>query len=135
MARTRIRAAAIIIRDGKILLMHRIKRKREYFVIPGGGVETGETWEETLIREVKEETSMDVVDYKLLFMANAAPGRKKDPYFVCSVSGEAVLGGEEREFNSVENFYELIWVPLSKLSSTNLLPRNIKMILMKHYRV
>jgi ADP-ribose pyrophosphatase YjhB (NUDIX family) len=33
------RAAAVIIKDGKILLMRRVKNGREYFVFPGGGIE------------------------------------------------------------------------------------------------
>lgn len=63
---------AIIIRNGKILLE---KRKNEpgkgKWSVPGGLVELGETTEETAIREVKEETNLevenpehiDVVDY------------------------------------------------------------------------
>jgi ADP-ribose pyrophosphatase YjhB (NUDIX family) len=41
----RKRATAIIIENGKILLIKRIKSGMEYFVVPGGGVEEGETLE------------------------------------------------------------------------------------------
>lgn len=60
----RIRAGGILIQDDKILLMHRIKEKdgiiNEYYVIPGGGVESGETLDDTIIREIKEEIGIDV---------------------------------------------------------------------------
>ena len=47
--------------DGNILL---IKRKyppyKDYFALPGGGVEKGESQKQALIREIKEETNLDI---------------------------------------------------------------------------
>ncbi|MEI8328023.1 MAG: NUDIX domain-containing protein [Candidatus Taylorbacteria bacterium] len=63
--RTKTRATAIVIRDGHALLIHR-KNEKEYFVFPGGGVEKGETPERAVIREVMEETSIEVRLVKLL---------------------------------------------------------------------
>jgi 8-oxo-dGTP pyrophosphatase MutT (NUDIX family) len=40
-----MRAGAFIVDKGKILLIHRFFQGREYYVIPGGGVEEGETIE------------------------------------------------------------------------------------------
>ncbi len=59
-----MRAVAIVISKGKILLIHRFN-KRDYYVFPGG-VEKNEIPEEAVIREMKEETSLDVeIDKKL----------------------------------------------------------------------
>jgi 8-oxo-dGTP diphosphatase len=49
-------AYGIIIRDGQILLTQQYKK----FMLPGGGIELGETPEQAVIREVKEETGFDV---------------------------------------------------------------------------
>ena len=48
----------IIIKDGKIAMMH--SKKFDYYKLPGGGIEPGETLEETLIREVREESGLIV---------------------------------------------------------------------------
>ena len=50
----------IIVENGKLLAMFRRRinnknEKIEYYVIPGGGIENGETKEETFIRELNEE--------------------------------------------------------------------------------
>src|SRR3990167_7099383 len=40
--------------------------KKKYWTPPGGGIEKGETWQEALIREVKEETNMKVLHQELI---------------------------------------------------------------------
>ncbi len=52
-------ARAIIMRDGKLALIH--NGKRDYYMFPGGGIEEGETKEEALIREVREESGLVVI--------------------------------------------------------------------------
>ena len=48
----------IIIKDGKIAMIHSLKY--DYYKLPGGGIEEGEAYQETLIREVKEESGLVV---------------------------------------------------------------------------
>ncbi|MFH0770735.1 MAG: NUDIX domain-containing protein [Candidatus Peregrinibacteria bacterium] len=57
--------ALIVNPEGKIFLMASPKWKGKY-VIPGGHVELGETLEDALRREVKEETNLDIFDIKFL---------------------------------------------------------------------
>lgn len=57
------------IRDGKILLEERIHEGDKFFgfiIIPGGGVETGENFEQALFREAKEEGGVEITDYLLV---------------------------------------------------------------------
>jgi nucleoside triphosphatase len=51
--------------DGKILLI-KGKKFKDRYVIPGGHIEVGETFEEALRREVKEETGLDIENIQLL---------------------------------------------------------------------
>ena len=53
-----VRAGVMIIKDGKVLL-HKNDNKDNY-CLPGGGVKFLESSDETVIREVKEETGMDI---------------------------------------------------------------------------
>ena len=52
-------ARAIIIKDGKIAMVY--SKKYNYYKFPGGGIEAGEYMEDTLIREVLEETGLCVI--------------------------------------------------------------------------
>lgn len=85
---------AVIERDGKIML---IKRKNEPFkgdwAIPGGFVEYGESTEDAIIREAKEETGLDITP-KALLGVYSKPGR--DPRgHVVSICYVATATGEE----------------------------------------
>lgn len=61
-------AAAIIVNeDGEILLQSRTDNNR--WGLPGGCQEVGETFEEVVIREVKEETNLDVTEDNLELIA------------------------------------------------------------------
>jgi mutator protein MutT len=51
----------VVVRDGKVLLVRRGKEPlKGRWVIPGGTVELGETLEEAVTREVREETGIEV---------------------------------------------------------------------------
>ncbi|MFP4173447.1 MAG: NUDIX domain-containing protein, partial [Candidatus Hydrogenedentota bacterium] len=56
----RIRVAAIAVRDGAILLVRHEKHGERYWLLPGGGVDFGETLTEALAREVREETGLAI---------------------------------------------------------------------------
>lgn len=56
---SRSSARAIIIKDGKIAMVH--SRKYNYYKFPGGGIEADECMEDALIREVLEETGLCVI--------------------------------------------------------------------------
>ncbi|MDE7201485.1 MAG: NUDIX domain-containing protein [Lachnospiraceae bacterium] len=60
-----LRVAGILIQNNKIVVQ-RDKNGSEY-AIPGGHVKIGETTEEALIREYKEETGADVKCERLLW--------------------------------------------------------------------
>ena len=56
--------AAVIFREGKVLCVQRAEHEKEYISLkwefPGGKVEVGECREEALVREIREELSVDI---------------------------------------------------------------------------
>ena len=56
--------AAVIVRDGKVFCVQRGEHIRDYISLkwefPGGKVEVGESREEALVREIREELSVDI---------------------------------------------------------------------------
>lgn len=119
------RAAVIVIKNNKILLIYRRKNDAEYFAVPGGHIENGESPEIAAIRELREETNLNTeIDY--LFLENESNKWHNYFYMAKNAEGESRLSAEELERNSKENFYELKWVDLSKISEINLLPIKLK---------
>ena len=70
------RCQGAIIRDHQILLITHQERDtgRSYWVIPGGGLESGETPEQCTRREMQEETGLEVQVNRLLFPAEENRG-------------------------------------------------------------
>lgn len=119
------RSAVIILKDENILLMHRNKFGEEYFSIPGGTIEPGESPEQTAVREIKEETNLDVVLDKLLW--EIEDERHQDYYFLAkSFSGEMALGGPELARQATGNLYDLQWIKIKDLRNILLYPESIK---------
>jgi 8-oxo-dGTP diphosphatase len=53
--------SAAILRDGKILIVRRARKPAlGVYTLPGGVVEAGETLEDAVRREVREETALDI---------------------------------------------------------------------------
>ncbi len=119
------RSAVIIKKDGKILLMHRHKFNEEYYTLPGGTIENDENIEQTALREIKEETNLDIVLDKLLW--EIEDEHHHGYYFlVKSFSGKLKLGGPELERAKAGNLYNLEWVEIKNLQNILLYPEIIK---------
>jgi 8-oxo-dGTP pyrophosphatase MutT (NUDIX family) len=88
-----------IIADHHILLIQHKEHSsgRTYWVFPGGGIELGESEEECVIREMKEETNLDVAIVGLLLDEPGHPDgvyKWNKTYLCWSVYGEASPGFE-----------------------------------------
>lgn len=55
----RIRVSAILRREGRVLLIRQEKAGREYWLLPGGGVNGGETLLDAVQRELTEECGIE----------------------------------------------------------------------------
>lgn len=119
------RAVAIIIRNNKLLLIHRQKPGRDYHVLPGGHLKPGETPEEACVREAKEETNLTItLKEKLCTIYNH--GRLEHYFLAGKKQGEIMLGGPELKRYSPDDRYDLEWVELGRLQHINLKPTLIR---------
>ncbi len=85
----------IIRKKGLIAMMHSLKYG--YYKLPGGGMEKGETHEETLIREVAEESGLQVIPASIRpfgYVKRMEKGAREDIfiqenfYFFCDAKEE-----------------------------------------------
>jgi len=118
------RAVAIIIRDDKLLVFHRIKDGEEYYAFPGGSVEDGETREEAVVRELKEEMCIDIKIDKFLFSFYVSPnrsdhGRTNYYYLITEFSGIPALGGPEKERHAQGDQFFIHWMSIKDIAKTN----------------
>ena len=89
----RVRVAAIIVKGDSILLVRHEKGAASYWLLPGGGLEFGESLVDGLCREVREETCLEVrVGDLVLASDSIAPDRSRHVVNLC-FTGE-VIGGE-----------------------------------------
>lgn len=68
MARTEqveLTCLCLIYKEDKILLQNRIKKDWKGYTLPGGHIEPGESFVDAVIREMKEETGLDIRNPKL----------------------------------------------------------------------
>lgn len=139
----RQRVSAVIVKDGKILLIRRVKPGEEYFIFPGGGVDEGETLEEALIREVKEELSLDVITHKFLFSlenievpqtTTIHKGNRNEYYYLIEeYPGIPEIGGPEKKRASETNQYHIEWVEIKRmLQMKNIFPESGIELLIAH---
>ncbi len=87
----------VVLRDNKVLMIKRAKKEGELlWAFPGGKVEDGETLEEAVVREVYEETGVNVSVNSLLGDRVHPNTLVKMTYFLCDyVTGEVRILDEE----------------------------------------
>lgn len=94
-----IRYQGAVVRDHHILLLRNCEHAsgREYWLIPGGGIQDGETPQECLVRELGEETHLQVSVERLLFKEaweSDETYQGAETYLCAPLSGVARPGSE-----------------------------------------
>ena len=131
-----IRVAGIVPMSGGFVLMHRknvVRNKdyQEYYTFPGGHLEEGETLEEGVIREIKEEFGIHVKVVRKLYEFENSRVNMKEYFFLCEyVDGEFGTGDGEEFFNNPEYKDSGEYIPeivkRENISELILLPLEIK---------
>lgn len=128
-------AGVIVSSDNKILMGkgHKGSVYKDCWLIPGGGVDEGETKLQTLVREIKEEAGLDVSSYETELVEDAATGESEKTlrdtnervlvhmhFFTYRI--KIPLLAEDIKAQAGDDLVELEWVPLDKISTYELSP-------------
>ena len=111
----RNRSMALVVRDEKILMVQALRRGRLFWELPGGGIETGETPEETALRELQEECGLAGVVNRSLNTLHCKDGSVEYVFLVDVPRNqkETVGGDPEATEQTIKN---VSWKKLAELS-------------------
>ncbi len=114
-------------RGESLALIKRVKPHRQYFALPGGGVEEAEYTEDGAVREAKEELGL-AVEIKRLVAVVERIERGKITHLQMYYRAEIVSGtfgsgrGEKFPRTEPHGSYEPIWTPLRELHEHEVYP-------------
>lgn len=113
----RCRSVAVVTRSGKILMERVFYFGREFFTLPGGGIEEGETPEQAVLRELKEECGLDGTVVRPLAKLYKEDGAAEYSFEVSIPAGhEPVTGYDPEELADDPPLKEVLWMKLSEIS-------------------
>lgn len=131
---------AILIHEGRILLIRNQDHVGEYYICPGGGQEHGETFHDALLRECIEETGQHVEIGELLFIREYI-GKNHDYaavdfdrhqvefYFECRLKDERAIQPTNPDSEQVG----VGWVPIHDLLELRFYPMEMRKHIVGHF--
>jgi ADP-ribose pyrophosphatase YjhB (NUDIX family) len=118
---SRIAVRAIVRRGDKLLVMRRDKFGDRYYILVGGSMGPGETTEQALERELREETSLKLTSAKPVFKEDAGDIYGTQYIYLCECEGdEPVLApdSEEAKINALgQNLYTPLWISIEEFKT------------------
>lgn len=109
------RAQCLIVRNGKILMTKHRVDEREWWCLPGGGIDENETPEAAAIRELKEECN---VDGKIIRMIshNSYSDENKDYTFLIHIDEqEPQIGFDPELVDGKQIITDMKWLSLKEI--------------------
>jgi 8-oxo-dGTP diphosphatase len=116
-----VRVAALLVHEGRIVVVRHRSAGSTYHLLPGGGVDYRETLADALSREVREETGFEAVIGSLLFINDTI-----DPFgtrHVVNITFSAtIVGGELTQSPEDHNVEAVEFIEIERLRELDLRP-------------
>lgn len=111
-----IRVTGVLIENNSLLIVKQKLSDKRNWSLPGGKLERGESLEEGIIREMKEETGLDVKVKRMLYVCDVASSGYKllhITFLLSKIGGELTLPTNEFDDNPID---DVKFVPIADLS-------------------
>ncbi|MDR0975823.1 MAG: NUDIX domain-containing protein [Christensenellaceae bacterium] len=134
------RTRAIIEKDGRYLILRPVGVGCEYYYMVGGHIEIGETSEQAVLREIKEEVGIDVAIERLVCIHEHFYNKGEERfheivfYYTAKPNGDVSFETEIRneEINGETHECELRWATVEKIAAIDLKPALLKDIIVNN---
>ena len=124
----RVSARGLVVTDKGLAVIFRRKINeqgtKEYYVVPGGGINEGEDIIEGLKRELEEELDIEIEVNDLAFKVET--DERIEYFYNCKyISGDFKLNGEELDRMSESNYYEPTFIKIDEINKYDIM-ENVK---------
>ena len=113
----RVRVQAIVVRDGRVLMVEHRQNGKEWWCLPGGAQEADETPEQGALRELREECNVDGVVVRQTSYVSYAPDDETYSFLVDIGDQRPTLGydPEVSEGRQTLALVDMQWFRLSEI--------------------
>ena len=132
----RVRATAFVVKNNSVLMIHRFSKGEEFYVLPGGSIEDGESIEEATLRELKEETNLEGKIIKEVFDYTDEISRNR--LFLIEVKdGELKINDNapEIKLQNEQNKYFPEWIPVNERLFLIVWPLQTRKFLFNYFKL
>lgn len=119
---------AFVVHNNKVLILRESNKYSDgvqlgNYDVPGGRMKSGETWEQSLLREVKEETSLDVKIGDVIAVSEWRPVVKNEQWQIVAIFIECFSDSDKVTLS--EDHDDSLWINPKDYLQYSMPPKNL----------